>query len=61
MVSGGNGGQVVSAPRPVEEDLSISPGAVILLLQQRGEVTAGENILSTVPATTRSVSNIMLI
>ena len=61
MVSGGNGGQVVSAPRPVEEDLSISPGAVILLLQQRGEVTAGENILSTVPATTTSVSNIMLI
>ena len=61
MVSGGNGGQVVSAPRPVEGDLSISPGAVILLLQQRGEFIARGNILSTVPATTRSVSNIMLI
>ena len=61
MVSGEPGSLQVSALRPVEEDLSISPGAVILLLQQRGEIIARGNILSTVPATTRSVSNIMLI
>ena len=56
MVSGDPGGLLVSAPRHVEEDLSISPGAVTLLLQQMGGNIARGNILGTVPATTNSVS-----
>ena len=55
MDSGDPGRQVVSAPRPVEEDLSISPGAVTLLLQQMGGTIAEGNILSTSPATTNNV------
>ena len=55
MDNGEYGGSVVSAPRPVEEDLSISPGAVTLLLQQMGETIAEGNILSTSPATTNNV------
>ena len=56
MDNGDPGGLMVSALKPVEEDLSISPGAVTLLLQQMGETIAEGNILSTVPATTNSVS-----
>ena len=56
MDNGEYGGSVVSAPRPVEEDLSISPGAVTLLLQQMGGNIAKGIILSTVPAITNSVS-----
>ena len=55
MDSGDPGSQVVSALKPVEEDLSISPGAVTLLLQQMGENIAEGNILSTSPATTNNV------
>ena len=55
MGSGENGSPVVSAPRPVEEEVSISSGAVILLLQQMVENIARENTLSTDPATTDPV------
>ena len=56
MDNGEYGGSVVSAPRPVEEALSISPGAATLLLQLMGGNTAGGNILSSAPATTTNVS-----
>ena len=56
MDNGDPGSQVVSALKPVGEDLSISQGAVTLLLQKMGETIARAIILSTVPATTNSVS-----
>ena len=56
MDSGDPGRQVVSVLKPVEEDLSISPGAVTLHHQQMGETIARGDILSTVPATPNSVS-----
>ena len=55
MDSGDPGGLMVSALKPVEEDLSISPGAVTLLQQMGGNIARGD-ILGTVPATTNSVS-----
>ena len=56
MDSGDPGSQVVSALKPVEEDLSISPGAVTLLLQQMGGNIARGNILSLSPAIRTNVS-----
>ena len=56
MDSGDPGRQVVSAPRPVEEDLSISPGAVTLLLQQMGGNIARGDIRSLSPAIRTNVS-----
>ena len=56
MDSGDPGSQVVSALNPVEEDLSISPGAVTLLLQQMGGNIARGNILSLSPAIRTNVS-----
>ena len=57
MDSGDPGSQVVSALNPVEEDLSIKPGAVILLLQQMGEVIAEGNILSSNSVTLTNVAH----
>ena len=57
MDNGEYGGSVVSAPRPVEEDLSISPGAVTLLLQQMGEIIAKGNILSSNSVTLTNVAH----
>ena len=56
MDSGDPGGLMVSALKPVEEDLSISPGAVTLLLQQMGETIAEGNIPSSSPARNKNVS-----
>ena len=56
MDNGDPGSQVVSALGPVEEDLSISPGAVTLLLQQMGETIAEGNIPSSSPARNKNVS-----
>ena len=55
MDNGDPGGLMVSALKPVEEDLSISPGAVTLLLQKMGGTIARGNILSSSPATTNNV------
>ena len=49
--NGEPGDPVASAPRPVEEDLNISPGAVTRLLRPEGGTIARGNILSTHPAT----------
>ena len=57
MDSGDPGSQVVSALNPVEEDLSISPGAVTLLLQQMGEIIAEGNILSSNSVTLTNVAH----
>ena len=57
MDSGDPGSQVVSALNPVEEDLSIKPGAVILLLQQMGEIIAKGNILSSNSVTLTNVAH----
>ena len=51
MVNGETGAIVVSVLGAVEEENSISPGAVTLLLQLMGGNTAGGNILSIFPAT----------
>ena len=56
MDNGDPGSQVVSVLGPVEEDLSISPGAVTLLLQQMGGNIARGNILSLSPAIRTNVS-----
>ena len=56
MDSGDPGSQVVSALNPVEEDLSISPGTVTLLLQQMEGTIAGGIILSTNSVTLTRVS-----
>ena len=56
MDNGDPGSQVVSVLGPVEEDLSISPGAVTLLLQQMGETIAEGNIPSSSPARNKNVS-----
>ena len=56
MDNGDPGSQVVSALNPVEEDLSIKPGGVTLLLQQTGETIARGNLLGTVHATRKNVS-----
>ena len=48
---------MVSALKPVEEDLSISPGAVTLLLQQMGEIIAKGNILSSNSVTLTNVAH----
>ena len=56
MVSGEPGSLQASALRPVEEDLSISPGAVTLLLQQMGETIAEGHIPSSSPARNKNVS-----
>ena len=53
MVSGETGAIVVSVLGVVEEENSISPGAVTLLLQLKGGNTAGANILSIFLATLR--------
>ena len=53
MVNGETGAIVVSVLGVVEEENSISPGAVTLLLQLMGGNTAGENILSTKSVTLR--------
>ena len=56
MVSGEPGSLQVSALRPVEEDLSISPGAVtLLLLPMEGTFVRGI-IPSTFPAIKNNVS-----
>ena len=57
MDSGDPGSQVVSALNPVEEDLSIKPGAVTLLLQQMGEIIAKGNILSSNSVTLTNVAH----
>ena len=57
MDSGDPGGLMVSALKPVEEDLSISPGAVTLLLQQMGEIIAEGNILSSNSVTLTNVAH----
>ena len=56
MDNGDPGSQVVSALRPVEEDLSISPGTVTLLLQQMGGNIARGDTLSLSPAIRTNVS-----
>ena len=56
MDSGDPGRQVVSVLKPVEEDLSISPGAVTLLLQQMEEIIAKGNILSSNSVTLTNVA-----
>ena len=57
MDSGDPGSQVVSALNPVEEDLSIKPGAVTLLLQQMGGTIAEGNILSSNSVTLTNVAH----
>ena len=57
MDSGDPGSQVVSALNPVEEDLSIKPGAVTLLLQQMGEIIAEGDILSSNSVTLTNVAH----
>ena len=54
--NGVNGKLVASALGPVEEDLNISPGAVILLLLLTEENIARGNILRPNPATATDVS-----
>ena len=56
MASGVDGKLVASALGPVEEDLNISPGTVILLLLLTEENIARGNILRTNPATATDVS-----
>ena len=56
MASGVDGKLVASALGPVEEELNISPGAVILLLLLTEENIARGNILRTNPATAIDVS-----
>ena len=53
--SGEHGGPAVSALRAVEEELNISPGAVILLLQQMVEKSVKGDILATGLATANHV------
>ena len=57
MDNGDPGSQVVSVLEPVAEDLSISPGAVTLLLQQMGETIAKGNILSSNSVTLTNVAH----
>ena len=56
MASGVDGKLVASALGPVEEELNISPGAVILLLRPEVENIARGNILRPNPATATDVS-----
>ena len=57
MDNGDPGSQVVSVLEPVEEDLSISPGAVTLLLQKMGGTIAEGNILSSNSVTLTNVAH----
>ena len=56
MASGVDGKLVASALGPVEEELNISPGTVILLLRPEVENIARGNILRPNPATATDVS-----
>ena len=56
MDSGVSGGPVVSVLNPVEEELNISPGAVILLLRPEVENIARGSLFRPNPATATDVS-----